>query len=457
MGFVLRGYQENSVNSMCDFFKDPKPQNEVGISPTGSGKSILISETAKRLQEEMIVMAPKKELVRQNFHKYFKYGFRNADVFCAGLGRKKKGMVTFGTVQSMVNAIPLFKGIKNVVIDECHGVSPDDQTMYQKFLTGVGAEKVFGLSAAPIRNYRNMNGVSYRVITNTKEKFFKKIRFCVPVQHLVENEWWSPLKYMQYEFDASKLRRNSTGRDFTPQSVALAININNTNDLILHHLRKADPDKSILIYGASAKIAEEMSEKVRSSAFIGSKTEKNKREDLLDAWLNGKIKRMFNFGVFKEGLDFPGLDGIMLGRPYGSLGEYLQACGRVVRITESMKTKVIADYCGNVQRFGEIEEIDFKEVAYDRRKGTKWELFRGNVLLTGINAEDIGSKLYFDGKIIKNPRWRNNGREVTHMPFGQHYGEPVHQVPDSYLKHISGLPNCDHFVFVELRRRGLIK
>ena len=70
------------------------------------------------------------------------------------------------------------------------------------------------------------------------------------------------------------------------------------------------------------------------------------------AFRAGQIQVLTNCALFDEGLDIPGLDGVILARPTASLGRYLQMVGRGLRVAAGKEYAIIIDLAGNYQRLG---------------------------------------------------------------------------------------------------------
>ena len=290
------------------------------------------------------------------------------------------------------------------------------------------------------------------MITNTRPRFFKEVLHHTPVRTMVDNNWWSRLKYYEYDFDDGELRVNSTGNDFTEASIKKAMKSNGVNNTIIRHLQKSDPDKSILVFTDSVEAAIDMSEKVPYSACVNTKTRDSERDDIVRSFKGGEIKKLFNYNVFGVGFNYPNLDGIMLGRPTNSLMWYMQALGRVVRKANPEKMKIIADYCNNVKRFGPVENIDIRKVKM--KKGYKYEMFREDVLLSGIYLDEIGSRLLKGEKIVKvksGRQWSDSGTNV--MTWGKHKGKPLARLPNNYLKWCIEQHWCQQYIRDEVERR----
>ena len=129
--YKLRPYQQEAVDKTISYFQrthDPA----VIVLPTGAGKSLVISEIAKKANGRVLVLAHVKELVEQNYKKYISYKLE-AGIYSAGLNKKDSTQkVIFGSIQSVARANnTFFSNFSIVIIDECHRINDDNQTQYQ--------------------------------------------------------------------------------------------------------------------------------------------------------------------------------------------------------------------------------------------------------------------------------------------------------------------------------------
>ena len=62
----LRPYQISAVEAGLRYFRGSTKANPLIVAPTGSGKSLLIAKIAHELGENVLVIAPSKELLGQN-------------------------------------------------------------------------------------------------------------------------------------------------------------------------------------------------------------------------------------------------------------------------------------------------------------------------------------------------------------------------------------------------------
>ena len=68
---TLRENQSEPIQKAVEFFNEKKPKPSLIVLPTAWGKSILTAFVAKNSEDRMIVLQPSKELLEQNYQKYF--------------------------------------------------------------------------------------------------------------------------------------------------------------------------------------------------------------------------------------------------------------------------------------------------------------------------------------------------------------------------------------------------
>lgn len=365
------------------------------VAPTGAGKSIYIADVANRLTDGILVLQPSKELLEQNYSKYIAYGGR-ASIYSASAGKKEVGHVTFATIGSVVGVPELFDHVRYVIIDECHLVPPEKSSQYMKFLSRLKRVHVIGLTATPIRlktytdpftdeKYSQLN-----VILHERPRFFNDVLYVTQIRELADRGFYTPIQYVNLPFEENLLQSNSTGADFSERSVIAAELQNKIEsklpEIIDAGLRKGR--KHCLSFVRTVEQAERLAEKLPLSAVISAQTKPKERAAILEAFKSGKVKTVFNVNVLTVGFDFPELDFVTLSRPTMSLALYMQMIGRGVRPSPEKDKCVFVDLCGNIDRFGEIEDIHF---GLDE-SGKKWQLTNKGKVLTGVRMDEKYAK-----------------------------------------------------------------
>lgn len=383
----LRDYQISAVNEGLEYFLHGKVKDRpIIIAPTGSGKSLLCAKIAHTLEKGVLVIIPSVELLHQNYAKFVAYG-GVASIYSASADSKEVGDVTFATIQSIKDKADLFSHVRYVINDENHLSPPNKSGMFTNFISKLDPSvKVLGLSATPFRlkTYASRYGDAYsqiNLLPYEKPKFFNKIIHVTQIAELYEKGFLCPVRYVSLLWDKGLLKVNTTGAEYTDKSIKDALDIQKINqrlpDIIRQSIEKGR--KSRLVFVHSVDDAEYLASTVPNSSFVSALTPKKERAQRVADFKAGIIKTMFNVGTMTVGFDYPALDTIIIARPTMSLALYLQMIGRSIRICEGKEYAVVVDCCGNVDRFGHLEEIEYKQDP-----NGKWYLASGDKVLSGI-------------------------------------------------------------------------
>lgn len=369
--YKLRDYQvEASDTAIYHLTKYKKPF--VIQAATGAGKSLIIADICHRLNEPVLVLQPTKELLEQNYQKLQSYGIEDISIYSASKNSKEIAKYTYATIGSIYKKPELFAHFKYVIVDECHLVNPKKMSgMYMKFLKAINCKNVCGLTATPYRLqqkfFEDQGQLVYtsclKMINRIHPFFFKKIAYKIETDELIKKGYLCKIKYLTEDVELDKLRINSTGADYTSESLDSFWNDQRLQKLakVVRHIDKEH--KRNLIFCSSIRQAKRAKQILDSfdveSAVVTGDTPKADREGLVQAFRDGRLRHLINVGVFTTGFDVPELDSIVLARPTMSLGLYYQMVGRGVRIDPENPNKVLSvyDLAGCVERLGRVETI----------------------------------------------------------------------------------------------------
>lgn len=382
--YILRDYQENSVIKGLDILRNKAPKRNLLVLPTGAGKSIVIAEIAKQLDEPIIILQPSKELLEQNYQKYIDVG-GEATMYSASVGVKEISKVTFATIGSIKKEVQAFKdmGLTKIIIDEAHiGVKSGSQL--RDFLKSTGIRNVLGLTATPFVLTSGMSGSELKMLTKVQYKLFSDISYVYQMKDMIENKYWTPLQYKVVKQDTSDLRVNTSGSDFTEDSLRDFYEDNEIGDQIVDYVDKCiqHGKKAILVFVPSIQEATALSAKISYASSVSSLTPKKERDEIISNFKSGKTKVVINVGILTTGFDYPELDAIILARSTMSFALYYQMVGRGVRLHPDKEKTLIIDLSENFNRFGRVEtfSIDFVE-------DYGWGLFKGESLISNYPIE----------------------------------------------------------------------
>ena len=426
----LRENQILPVQNGVEFFKSKKAEPSVIVAPTAFGKSIVIAAIAKEVGERLLIIQPSKELLEQNYNKFIGLG-GEASIYSAAMNEKEIGSVTYATIGSIVKIAHKFKslGISKVIIDECDRFPREPGGMLRKFLTNAGITHVLGLTATPLKLQTNMgdDGPFSKLVMLTsrskKGNFFKNIIHVAQIEEMVKLGFWSPLLYESYDFDTGELVYNSTGAEYTDDSIKRAYKNQNIGGKIIRKVAELTDRKSILVAVPTIDEAIELATKIPNSAPLYSGMADKERNRIIDDFKNGRLRVIIQVNILSVGFDHPQLDCIITGRPTSSLSWWYQFVGRVTRIHPDKANGLVVDFVGSVPKFGKVEDLYFK---YET---PLWKLYgEGQKLLTGIPLSEIG--LHIEGK--QSPHEIAASTEPVMLTFGKYTGQEVRKTPKWY-------------------------
>lgn len=372
----LRPYQTQAVQAIVDRYNIPT--RDIVNLPTGSGKSIVIAAAVQQINVPTLILQPSAEILEQNKEKLeLYYPAEEIGVYSASMNEKIVKKITLATIGSVVNCQSLFKEFPLVIIDEAHGVNPDDKgSMYFRFLEQINPKKIIGLTATSFRlsngyiSSRNYLGektleqiTTIKVITRIEYERGKKfwnggVIFNIPTSEMINQGYLLKPMY----FDNTKLQHesipvNKSGSDFR---------LDKYEELILPHeenildaiARLAAISHSVLVFCTSVEQATRYSQVIQNSAVVSALTKKKDRKNILDKFKTGEIKVVLNVSCLTTGFDHPRLDGLVMIRPTRSLGLYSQMVGRILRIHPDKKVSRVVDFSGNIKSMGYAESIE---------------------------------------------------------------------------------------------------
>lgn len=382
MRYELRDYQLAASANAVSFFQSKTKRNGLLVLPTGTGKSLVIADIASKLDGNVLVFQPSKEILEQNFAKLKSYGVEEASIYSASFNSKKISRITFATIGSVSNHMEDFSHFRYVIVDEAH-VTNARGGMYKDFFD-CAERKILGLTATPYRLDAafvplNMEGkydptfeavpkCILKFLTRTRPRIFHDVIYQVDIGTLLERGYLAKMRYFDLSIvNQDDLERNSTGRDFKDQSlfdefqrVDMGSHLLNVVQRLLTP-KSGIPRKGILVFTKFIEESRRLCEQIEGCAMLTGETPKAEREAVIGDFKSGKIRVLTNVGVLTTGFDYPELDTVVMARPTMSLALWYQCVGRAIRPSPSKEEAWIVDLCGNYKRFGRVEDLHLSE------------------------------------------------------------------------------------------------
>lgn len=427
----LRDYQESTVQASLAYIGSKEKRPGVIVAPTAAGKSWEIAAIAKRYPHPILVLQPSIELLKQNHEKFTMMGGK-ASIYSDGAKSKEIGHVTYSILQGIKDKAELFReaGVGLVIIDECHhGISPDATSMFSKFIKKLNPKKVIGLTATPFRLKNNIEGSRLVMLNRMRPGYFRHFIHVTQIQEMIDRGYWSESVDEKWYMDEDKLVLNTTGSEFTEDSIRQTVKENGINNEIYLNIReilKSGSRKHILVFADSLESCEKFCEHIPESDFLSSKFSDKRRAKVVEDFKSGDIKVLFNYGILGTGFDFPELDCIIIGRPTNSLAIFYQIYGRGVRVCESKDDFLFIDYCNNFERLGHPRNLSIEDFP-----GHGWGVF---------DKDRLVSSVYLNGPAITKLDLEKSNQEVDFdmkFPFGKHKNKTIISIYNKFPGYVN--------------------
>lgn len=334
--------------------------------PTGTGKSVVIAKLVETIlgaypNQRLLSLTHVKELIEQN-HRTMRRLMPSAStaVYSAGLGQRDVSAVTFAGIQSVRKRARLFQHTDLVLIDECHLVSPNANTMYQTFLSELReynpALKVIGFSATPYRLNTGTileGGLFTDICVNqTSTSWFR---------YFVDSGYLAQLvpKRMENTLDTSNIRTRAG--EFLAKDVEHEMESQRVTAHALYEAAEYAKDRrKWMVFASSIDHALECEETLKllgvSSCVVHSKMTAEQRDANIAAFREGKVRAIINRDILTTGFDVADVDCIVMLRPTQSPGLWVQMLGRGTRSAPGKPDCLVLDFAGNTARLGPIDD-----------------------------------------------------------------------------------------------------
>lgn len=360
----LRWYQQEAVDAAYNFLCQ-EAGNPLVCLPTGSGKSLVIADLARRAVMDfggrVLVLQHRKELIQQNADKVRKLIPIPVGEYSAGLRRfaTAEDIVLCG-IQSVYNKASLFDVRNLILIDEAHLCSPNDESMYQTFFNDMRTInpniRFVGLTATP---YRTGEGALCKA-----DGVFQKLVYNAPIKQLMEEGFLCRVtnKPAIHEVNTSGLHMRYG--EFIAKEVDNLFGGMATAEACKEILLACIGRHSIMVFCSSVKHAEGVVATFRTLTddrceMVEGNTSPLERAAILDGFVKQSIRILVNVDVLTTGFDAPCVDAIAILRATASPGLFAQIVGRGLRTHVSKENCLILDFGQNLSRFGPIDAIDF--------------------------------------------------------------------------------------------------
>lgn len=366
----LRPYQQQAVDSVFEWFEgDGHSANPLIVLPTGTGKSLVLSEICRRSIAEygemkIVVVTHVMELIAQNYAEMMRqWPQADAGIYSAGIGKRQHTpAVVFCGIQSVHSKAHLFQKVDFVIVDEAHLIPRKVNTMYQKFLNSLRVAnpkmRIIGLTATP---YRMDSGMLHR----GDGALFDDVCYDYSVLDAVKEGFLSNLitKNTRLELDTSGV--HTRGGEFIQAELQDAFDEEGINRRAVEEMIEWGQDRNHwLIFGSGVSHCSHLSEMLNENGIdcrtIFGDTPKDERAETIAAFKRGEIRALCSMNTLTTGFNAPQVDMIAVLRPTKSPGLYVQIVGRGMRVADGKRDCLILDFARNIQRHGPVDQARVK-------------------------------------------------------------------------------------------------
>jgi len=385
MRLVPHQYQVEASESVFSYFASGKTGNPLIAMPTGTGKSVVIAlflETVFKQypRQKILCLTHVKELIQQNYAKLIHlWPHAPAGVNSAGLRQRDTvNPIIFAGIGSVAKYAPQFGHVDLVLIDEAHLVSPSDDTMYRTFLDDLRSVnphlKVIGFTATPWRM-----GLGKLTEGGLFTDFCFDITHMEAFNRLIHEGYLCPLipRRTQTILDVDGV--HIRGGDFIPAELQNAVDRDELTERACREAIEASAGERHHWLGFCAGVEHAMhTADILNSLGVSAIAIHNKmdgRDRAIQDWKNGRFQCAVSNNILTTGIDFPGIDLILMLRPTTSTPLWVQMLGRGTRplyapgfnisdYDERMeairlggkRNCMVLDYAGNTRRLGPIND-----------------------------------------------------------------------------------------------------
>jgi DNA repair protein RadD len=335
---TLRDYQLDAryqINTLLNASRHP-----LYVAPTGTGKTktaVAVIQDRIKLNRRIFILTPQEEIFSQWQKELSVQGINAGYIDSKGIQGRDR-MVYVCMPMSLLNIIHLLpRSIypDEIITDECHH---SGAKTYEQIYLHFQESCRLGLTATPYRGDNRPLGKYYTDIisTTTMAESINNGHLCKPL--IIVPELYSINIPLQ-------------NGDYDVQMQAEQLGTTKIIGDVIKHYGEIFAGLPVLVACSTYKHAELMTAEFVKAGWIfehiHSKLSDGDRKRMIREIRSGKLNGLCTVGIGIEGMDLPGLYGLIWMRRTMSLTIYLQFIGRVLRPLAGKEYGIIIDGVGN--------------------------------------------------------------------------------------------------------------
>ena len=308
---------------------------QLGILPTGSGKTIIFSWMARAAAEQgerVLVLVDQIELADQTVDKMRRAAQLSCEVERAQSSASRRCSVVVATVQTMARRlaewVPDHFGL--VIADEADKSISEQWQLVLKHFDGHG--RVAGFTATPNRTDKRNLG-----------EYYQNIAYQIRLHELIKQGYLSPIvvKQLPIKIDLREVRVKEGDYDRKELHDAITPHLIEAARAIKQHASFRKVLVFVPLIATSVKFVEICRSEGLAAEHIDGTSED--RAEKLSRYDRGEFDVLVNSCLLLRGVDIPSIDCVFMLRPTKSITLYQQAIGRGTRLCDFKENLLLLD------------------------------------------------------------------------------------------------------------------
>ncbi len=340
----LRGYQQKTVNDVMSSDKDI-----IICLPTGAGKTVIASELIQRIEDTVVFVVPRLELIEQAKNE-FEFP---TDLIWSDKTNIEGNHCIIASKDSLRRRYTELSGDIVLIFDEAHiGI---EQTY--NLVNAIKPKRVLGLTATPER----MDGFALLKGSDSIHKFgvFDELLKAETVPSLIKKGYLCNLKYYAKPIEGITNIRpdNSTGEELSGSQMTQIFNENGIWGDLVQTYEQYGLGRPAIGFTTTIDMAEKVVGVFTDAGYnfkvISGEMSVKTRQELIRGLESGEIDGLVNAALLTYGFDCPVVSYAFNCRHVKSRPLWFQMVGRVLRLSEGKTDAIFVDHGDSISEFSE--------------------------------------------------------------------------------------------------------
>ena len=333
-------------------------------SPTGGGKSFVIQSLLKLASAygmSSVVYTNRKLLTRQMskglIDSGVEHGVRAASMpFMQDLSKEIQISSIQTEISRCIQGDQALHRASLVIVDEAHmyGNGENLRVIQQHLSQGA---KVVLVSATPM----GLNHIAPKLVVGGTNSELLACNSHVPaIVKGMDQMDLTKVRRVQGKFDYKSLQKNAWSQAIVGKVLERFLEFNPGHRCTLGVAPGVPESRALAqhFYRHGIRAAHvDATEVFIDGVYYRDNALGDRRNEVVEKWRNGEIDVVWSCQVFREAFDLPRLYHLILATPMGSLKDYIQQVGRVIRYSDETPDHVlVTDHGGNIWRHGHPNE-----------------------------------------------------------------------------------------------------